>query len=211
MGCWNEFLGIFERRNIARVDILVMIWCIVDGLEHMFLEGPYLIISLIGTVNTSTSAIAIPWREYGKADSRWLVSDPMISGVEFIVVFFVGPLCILEVYAIWTHRTYRHWLQMVINVCDLYGDWMCLVPEFLIGSPHLNYANPLYLWVYLIFFYALWIIIPLLLVYQSWIFITRCARNNDNTPCNLERSQCGKYSAVEATACSGYPAVFQRP
>lgn len=46
--------------------------------------------------------------------------------------------------------------------------YMTFVPEWLVGSPNLVTSNWLYLWLYLVFFNGLWVVIPLLLMLQSW-------------------------------------------
>lgn len=67
------------------------------------------------------SMMFILGKEYGKADSRWLVSDPTIVSLEMVTVALDGPLCLALVYAICRNRFYRHWLQIVLCVCELYG------------------------------------------------------------------------------------------
>lgn len=46
--------------------------------------------------------------------------------------------------------------------------WVTFGPEWITGSHSLNTSNPLYLWVYLVFFNMLWVVVPLALLYQSW-------------------------------------------
>ena len=79
---------------------------------------------------------------------------------------------------------------------DLTG-WMTFCPEWLTGSPNLVTDNPLYLWVYLVFFNGLWVVIPLALLYQSWkelqIIVQRKKKpedtaNKSNTV-NINKSQ----------------------
>ena len=53
------------------------------------------------------------------------------------------------------------------GVCD--AGWMTFCPDWLVGSPNLVTDNWLYLWVYLVFFNGLWVVIPLALMYQSWV------------------------------------------
>ena len=84
-------------------------------------------------------------KEYAKADSRWGVADPTIVSMEILTVLFNGSLCILLIYAIlskspyrYKHNAYdiskiiliyiimlanicRHFIQIVLNVCELYG------------------------------------------------------------------------------------------
>jgi hypothetical protein len=160
--------GRIAPRSTSRTDRLVLAWLIWDIIIHVTFEGPFVILSLIGTIKESSSFTALVWKEYGKADSRWLVSDPTIVSLEILTVFVVAPLCLLLVYAICKRRPYRHWVQLVVCTCELYGGWMTFGPEFLTGSPSLTYNNPFYLYVYLIFFNGLWVVIPALLMYQSW-------------------------------------------
>nr|KAG5701448.1 hypothetical protein BaRGS_032780 [Batillaria attramentaria] len=49
--------------------------------------------------------------------------------------------------------------------------WMTFCPEWLTGSKSLVTNNILYLWVYLFFFNMLWVVIPLALMWHSWVDI----------------------------------------
>lgn len=62
----------------------------------------------------------------------------------------------------------RHFIQITLCVCELYGGWMTFCPDWLMGSPSLNTSNWLYLWVYLVFFNGVWVVVPGLLLWQSW-------------------------------------------
>ena len=64
---------------------------------------------------------SIPGKEYAKADSRWGVSDPTIVSLEILTVFLDGTLCLVLIFAICYNTHYRHWVQMVLCVCELYG------------------------------------------------------------------------------------------
>ncbi|KAL6067262.1 hypothetical protein STEG23_006100 [Scotinomys teguina] len=104
---------------------------------------------------------AFPGKEYGKADTRWLYSDPTIVSLEILTVVLDGFLALVLVYAIVKEKYYRHFIQITLCVCELYGGWMTFFPEWLIGNPNLNTKSWLYLWVYLVFFNGL--IVP-----QDW-------------------------------------------
>ena len=56
----------------------------------------------------------------------------------------------------------------ILTIGGLLIGWMTFAPEWLTGSPSLNTANPLHLWVYLIFFNGVWVVVPGLLLLQSW-------------------------------------------
>ena len=51
--------------------------------------------------------ILILGKEYGKADSRWLHSDPTIVSLEILTVFLTGPLALLLIHAISYNKHYR--------------------------------------------------------------------------------------------------------
>uniref|UniRef100_A0A8C1V1T8 EBP like n=1 Tax=Cyprinus carpio TaxID=7962 RepID=A0A8C1V1T8_CYPCA len=63
--------------------------------------------SLVGNVATSDGLLAELWKEYGKADERWLYSDPTIVSLELLTVVLDGTLALLLVYAIIKDKHYR--------------------------------------------------------------------------------------------------------
>ncbi len=60
-------------------------------------------------------------REYGRADARWVNFDSCLISIELATVFAVGPMCVWMMYAIASRAPYRHFLQIVVSVCELYG------------------------------------------------------------------------------------------
>ncbi|XP_040196217.1 emopamil-binding protein-like [Rana temporaria] len=153
----------------SATDRWVLVWLFYDAIVHFTLEGPFVYMSLVGTVATSEGALAALWKEYGKADERWLHSDPTVVSLEILTVVVDGLLAVALIYAIVKDKYYRHFLQITLCVCELYGGWMTFCPEWITGSPYLNTSNWLYLWVYLVFFNGLWVLIPGLLLWQSWL------------------------------------------
>nr|XP_045369935.1 emopamil-binding protein-like [Camelus bactrianus] len=105
---------------------------------------------------------------YSKADARWLYFDPTIVSLEITTVVLDGCLALVLIYAIIKEKCYRHFIQITLCVCELYGGWMTFCPDWLMGSPNLNTNSRLYFWVYLVFFNGVWVLIPGLLLWQSW-------------------------------------------
>jgi hypothetical protein len=124
---------------------------------------------LTSTVVESSGFLAEVWKEYSLADKRWGVSDPTIVSMEILTVVVDGLLCIVLIAAIIGNKPYRHFIQIILCVCELYGGWMTFAPEWVSGSPNLVTDNPLYLWVYLVFFNGIWVVIPALLLAHSYI------------------------------------------
>ena len=54
-------------------EALVAVWFALDTFTHFVIEGLYLFFALQdGGAEKSTSVAAFIWREYGKADARWM-------------------------------------------------------------------------------------------------------------------------------------------
>uniref|UniRef100_H2MW83 EBP like n=1 Tax=Oryzias latipes TaxID=8090 RepID=H2MW83_ORYLA len=162
-------------------DRWILLWLFYDVIVHLTLEGPFVYMSLVGTVETSEGPLAELWKEYGKADSRWLVSDPTIVSIEIFTVVLDSILALLLIHAILKKKYYRHFLQIALSVCELYGGWMTFCPDWLLGSPHLNTSRWIYLWVYLVFFNGLWVLVPVLLLVQSWSCLKSLELRGDNS------------------------------
>lgn len=167
-------------KKCSTADRWVLVWLFYDAIVHFTLEGPFVYMSLVGNVATSDNMFAELWKEYGKADERWLYSDPTIVSLELLTVVLDGSLALLLVYAIIKDKHYRHFLQITLCVCELYGGWMTFCPDWLIGSPNLNTSNWLYLWVYLVFFNGIWVVVPGLLLWQSWSTLSDLKRIHPN-------------------------------
>uniref|UniRef100_A0A2K5C3A8 EBP like n=1 Tax=Aotus nancymaae TaxID=37293 RepID=A0A2K5C3A8_AOTNA len=157
----------------GRRTLGALVWLCYDALVHFVLEGPFVYLSLVGSVANSDGLIASLWKEYGKADARWLYFDPTIVSVEILTVALDGSLALFLIYAIVKEKHYRHFLQITLCVCELYGCWMTFLPEWLSRSPNLNTSNWLYCWVYLSFFNGVWVLIPGLLLWQSCVELNK--------------------------------------
>jgi hypothetical protein len=107
-----------------------------------FTEAYYLLLSWYGGAEKLAHLpLAWVWLEYGKADVRWQLSDPTIMSMEFWTVCVVGPLCIMTAAAIFRRSPWRHVLQLVVCVSELYGGWMTFAPEWLSGSQSLDTSD----------------------------------------------------------------------
>ncbi|CAB4413734.1 unnamed protein product [Rhizophagus irregularis] len=160
------------EKKITKFERFVFIWLIWDALIHLILEGSFVILSLISTVEESKGILAELWQEYGKADSRWLHSDPTILSVEIPTFIFCGPLSLYIIYLIIINHSTRHYWQMILCTCEIYGCWITFCPEWITGNKGLDTENLMYFWIYLLFFNGIWVIVPMILMYQSWKVIT---------------------------------------
>ena len=66
--------------------------------------------------------VHVAGKEYGKADSRYVTRDSFVISMEAFTAFVVGPMCFWAVLAMVRQHSWRHVLQLVVSVCQLYGD-----------------------------------------------------------------------------------------
>ena len=106
------------------------------------------------------------WRQYGRADARWQVRDPNIISLELLTVFLMGPLCLYLFYLIYKIGNirsekintnvnvlvgWRHVIQIIVCVSELYGGWMTFCPEWVDENKNLDGSTFILLWVRFIY------------------------------------------------------------
>jgi len=148
-------------------DLLTIVWYSIDAMTHLTMELSYLILALTSTPEKSDTLPGWIWREYSRADARWAVRDANVISIEILTVF-MGVLCLFQIYGTFFKTSWRHPLQIIICVSELYGGWMTFCPEWVDGSPNLNTQDPVLLWIYLVFMNGLWVVIPGLLLWDSY-------------------------------------------
>ena len=94
--------------------------------------------------------------------------DTFTVCMENITAFVDGPLAFLALYAFITNKPYRYIVQLVLSLCQLYGDVLYFSTEIMEGFSHGEVNHPLYFWFYFFFLNMLWIVIPFSLIIDSW-------------------------------------------
>ena len=156
-----------NKTSLGFCEKLCIIWFIIDGMTHLTMEAFYLYFAFGCTAKNSDSPWAFIWNEYSRADSRWNVRDTNVMCLELITVCLFGPLCLLASFAVWSKKPWRHALQLIICTAELYGGWMTFGPEWIDGSPHLDGSDWILLWIYLVFMNGLWVVVPVVLLWDS--------------------------------------------
>lgn len=168
-----------DAKRIEFHEILVLAWYIIDAMTHLTIELAYVVLALTTTAEKSDSFMGWLWREYSRADARWAVRDPNVISLELLTVF-IGILCLFQVRGVLCRESWRHPLQMVICTAELYGGWMTFCPEWVQGSPNLNGQDPILLWIYLVFMNGLWVVIPGLLLWDSFVRLSFAADSSSS-------------------------------
>lgn len=127
----------------------------------------------------SQAPMARLWQEYAKADRRWGGADLTVISLELLTVGLAGPAAVYVCYLISKvaksqgtvkakFQTRMWFVAVMIATGELYGGFMTFAPEWLSGNPALAGDDPVYLWLYLVFFNMLWVFIPLWVLYAAY-------------------------------------------
>ena len=147
--------------KLSPEEALVFAWFALDAWTHFVIEGLYLFFALqTGGAEKSPNPLAFVWREYGKADSRWMTyADPDVMAVELPTVLLMGPGALLCAYATLARKDWKHVAVILVSWCEIIGGWYTFagpwVKHFLHSTPWSDSAlkgsaaNPYIFWVLL--------------------------------------------------------------
>jgi cholestenol delta-isomerase len=93
--------------------------------------------------------------------------------METITACVDGPLAFMAVYAFLSQKPYRYVIQLLLSVCQLYGDVLYFMTEIKEDFKHGEMWHPLYFWFYFVFMNILWIIIPSLCIVEACKQLTK--------------------------------------
>lgn len=108
-------------------EVVTLVWFGIDAFTHLSIELGYVFLALTTTAAKSDTYLGHIWREYGRADSRWAIRDPNVISIEIATVA-VGVICLFQIYGVVMRSSWRHALQVIICVAELYGGWMTFAP-----------------------------------------------------------------------------------
>lgn len=116
-----------QKARFTFAEWVTLIWFGIDAFTHLSIELGYVCLALTTTAAKSDSYLGHIWREYGRADARWAIRDANVISIEIATVL-VGILCLFQIYGVIKRSSWRHVLQVIICVAELYGGWMTFAP-----------------------------------------------------------------------------------
>jgi EXPERA (EXPanded EBP superfamily) len=128
----------------------------------------------------SQSPMARLWQEYAKADHRWGGADLTVIALELLTVGLAGPAAMYICYLLAKVTNSREgkskvllearmwFVATILATGELYGGFMTFAPEWLSGNTQLAGDDPVYLWLYLVFFNMLWVFVPFWILWESY-------------------------------------------
>ncbi|KAM3846219.1 3-beta-hydroxysteroid-Delta(8),Delta(7)-isomerase-like [Vipera latastei] len=156
---------------------LIICWFSINVFIHVVIEGWFSLYDM--EIPGDPSFLSQIWKEYGKADSRYMISDNFIVCVETLTACFWGPLSLWTAVAFLSRQSHRYVLQLVVSLGQLHGAVLYFYTEYRDGFRHSEMWHPTYFWFYFVFLNGLWIIIPSLLIWDAWKHLSACQRVMD--------------------------------
>ncbi|XP_014676917.1 PREDICTED: 3-beta-hydroxysteroid-Delta(8),Delta(7)-isomerase-like [Priapulus caudatus] len=147
---------------------LAITWFVICGCIHLVLEGYFAI--FYNVIIADNHFLSQVWKEYGKADSRYLIADTFTVTMESLTAFIEGPACVWVAVAHARRGRERHALQLLVSAWQLYGTVLYFATEAFDGWPHAHAGGreSVYFWTYLVAINAVWLLVPSLLIAQAW-------------------------------------------
>jgi len=145
-----------------------VLWFVLSGFIHFFFEG-YFVLNHT-RMGPAMDLFGQLWKEYSMSDSRYLTSDPFVLCMETITAVAWGPLSFLVAGMVTTSHPLRHPMQLIVALGQLYGDVLyyatSMFDHYYKGVSYCR-PEPYYFWFYYFFMNIFWIVIPLVLLYNS--------------------------------------------
>ncbi|KAF2194796.1 EBDP4, emopamil-binding protein [Zopfia rhizophila CBS 207.26] len=156
------------RPQVSTSDLITVMWFVLSGCIHLFFEGYFAYnFRRMGGMQDLFGQL---WKEYSLSDSRYLTQDAFVLCMETITAVCWGPLSFLTASFIATDHPLRYPFQAIVSLGQLYGDVLyyatSLFDHYLLNLSY-SRPEPFYFWGYFVFMNTFWIIIPLILLYNS--------------------------------------------
>ncbi|XP_076840717.1 3-beta-hydroxysteroid-Delta(8),Delta(7)-isomerase [Brachyhypopomus gauderio] len=168
-----------SERRLSGWRRLTLCWFTVCGFIHGLIEGWFSLYYTI--IPADQSLLSQLWKEYSKGDSRYVIADNFTVCMETLTACLWGPFSLWIVAAFLYNRPYRFVLQLIVSLGQLYGVVLYFYTEHRDGYIHSEYGHPIYFWFYFVFMNVLWVVIPLLLIVDSWCQLSFTQALTDKT------------------------------
>uniref|UniRef100_A0A8C3PZE1 EXPERA domain-containing protein n=1 Tax=Chrysolophus pictus TaxID=9089 RepID=A0A8C3PZE1_CHRPC len=163
-----------ERSSARR---LAVSWFLVCAGVHGVLEGYFSLRHR--ELPADTGLLADIWKEYAKADSRYMTSDDFTVAMESVTAWAWGPLSFLTFLAFLCRHPARFVLQLIVSLGQLYGDILYFATEARVGWTHSD-PRPLYFWVYFVGLNGIWVVVPAALIADACKHLSAAQRAHDS-------------------------------
>ncbi|XP_061552496.1 3-beta-hydroxysteroid-Delta(8),Delta(7)-isomerase isoform X2 [Phycodurus eques] len=166
---------------------LAVCWFALCGFIHSVVEGWFSL--YYDVIPGDQSFLSQLWKEYSKADSRYVIADNFTVCMETVTAWLWGPISFWAAFAFLTNKPYRFVLQLILSLGQLYGAVLYFFLEHREGYAHSELGHPIYFWFYFVFMNVLWVVIPLMLIADAWRQLSAAQTRSDGRKSHKSKSR----------------------
>eukprot|EP01132_Coremiostelium_polycephalum_P004820 gene4820-6008_t len=172
--------------SLFKKEKVLLFWLLWSGAIHFLLEGSYgFFANEITTKSPLTftekmlelvpleKALDLHWyaslyTQYARYDSRYAVAEPMVVFFCFLELV-QGAFCFLLALLVVVESRYRHALQILLSSLQALGTVFYFITPYIYGrwEEYIS-SDPFELWVYVVGLNGLWLLVPIILILQSF-------------------------------------------
>ena len=120
--------------HLSHGDMGSMLWGLLMGLAHMFLDGTYAIFHVLVTKHGDDGRRRVPWfmvlwRFYGRIDNRYRRAENFVVALNACTALIVGPLCLIFAFVTYERRPSRHALGVIAAVLEIWTTVLYVATE----------------------------------------------------------------------------------
>ncbi|CAE7690489.1 Ebp, partial [Symbiodinium microadriaticum] len=150
---------------VTMSDKLILVWSILMGLFHIYLNGTYAMFAYRIVDSESSSAWFISlWQHMGKYDTRYTTADDFLVSSNGIMATVVGPLLLVYAWSIVSGRSFRQVCGIVVNSVEIYTQVLYFAIEMQNRFENISVKNPTMFTLVFILYNMLRLIVPIMIV-----------------------------------------------
>eukprot|EP00128_Syssomonas_multiformis_P001803 Colp12_sorted_trinity150504_noHs@28637 len=168
-----------DKKHEHRVYTWTNFWLLLSGVIHLWIEFNFVYYRDNSLIKPTLDMYAAADFRYGNYNGQL---ESGTHAMEVITALIDGPLCFLVVFAAAHNYSWRHPLQIILCVMQMYGLlWFTLQPIYSETGLEGHFSSdPKLFWLIAVGANAPWAIFPTILLITSFIEVMRAFNNKKN-------------------------------
>ena len=142
------------------------LWLFASALAHLHGSLPWIAAAALNDMK-NTNPILVAYREWCQTDRRYCARDACVMTFQGLTALYGAPLCLLLIYAIRARAWWRHVVQILLCLPQMYGTLIYFGSAYVKDNFGSINADPKQFWLLFFGLNFLWVLIPGMLLAQS--------------------------------------------
>ena len=150
------------------------IWLLASAAAHLHGSLPWIAADALNDP-TNQNQVLVAYREWCLTDRRYCAQDPCVMTFQGLTALYGVPLCLLLIIAIQFRFWWRHIVQVILCIPQIYGTLIYFGSAYVKKFDKIN-ADPVKFWGLFFGLNFLWVLIPSLMLIQSFGVIAKALK-----------------------------------